>query len=369
MPSKIQTMRLAKLLLFILGSTSIHSYAQDGDKAGSAKSGNLSSCCAHGECCEVNPVPAGIMTDHIHAKGKWMVSYTYMDMMMSGSRAGMKSVSADTLYKSYMMAPSSMSMRMHMLMVMYGITDRFTAMVMAGYASNDMKMTMLPMIMPGDTIPSSGMGTTSSGFSDTKLYGLYNFSRREGLRFIGSFGVNLPTGTIRAKGTTVLGDNQRLPYGMQLGAGSFSIIPGLTVVREFTKLSFGADAGADVKLNKNSLGYTAGNNYHVTAWGAYKVTPSISGSLRAEWLAGDKINGSDSLMNIPVYQLSDPMTVTANYGGTWVNMYIGFNFHLNRDIIKRFNLQLEYGVPVYENVNGTQSSLRANFLAGLQYSF
>ncbi len=273
------------------------------------------------------------------------------------------------------MAPETMSMQMHMAMAMYGVTDRLTLMAMGGYMVNNMSMNMSSamMSMPGMSMVmpmgNMTMQTTSSGFTDTKVSALYNFSNKAVQRIIGSIGINLPTGAIKATGTTILGDAQRLPYDMQTATGSYSIMPDITYTRKYGLFYWGANAGADIKLNYNSLGYKDGNVYHATAWAGYQFLPYLCGTLRAEGVHTDMISGSDPVINVPIYQENDPTTRTANYGGTWTSAYAGLNFHLMKPVWERFRIMAEYGMPVYQNLNGTQMALKSNFLAGLQYAF
>ena len=326
-------------------------------------------------CCAGNSqAPVGVMTDHIHAKGSWMVTYTFSNTMMQGNNMGATKISDNTLYKNYMMAPETMSMNMHMVMAMYGVTDKLTLMAMGGYMNNSMSMNMsnAAMTMPGMVMPSDNnmaMTSMSSGITDTKISALYNFSDKASQRIIGSLGLNLPTGSITATGTTMLGANQRLPYDMQIGTGSYAIDPDFTYAHKHNSFYWGANAGADIKLNYNSLGYRDGNNYHVTAWAGYQFLPWLSGTLRAADIYTNKISGYDKEMNISIYQESDPTTPTANYGGTCISMYAGLNFYLMKPVLNHFRLMVEYGMPVYQNLNGTQMATRSNLQAGLQFSF
>jgi hypothetical protein len=152
---------------------------------------------------------------------------------------------------------------------------------------------------------------------------------------------------------------------MQIGTGSFSVLPSLTYVRVHDKFSWGGAAMADVKLNNNSLGYRFGNVYDGTAWAAYKLLPFMRASLRAEYVATGKIQGYDTetamLMN------NDPSANTANYGGQNINGYIGLNFSSTR--FKGFSLLAEYGRPVYQHMNGLQMAATGNIYATLQYTF
>ena len=363
-------MRTLKILMLLVCSmVCAYGYAQE---TAVPAPDNKAEACTTGCCCDQsNQAPLGIMTDHIHKKGEWMLSYTYMDMMMQGNRTGTANADDNTVYKSYGMAPETMTMQMHMAMLMYGVTDRLTLMAMGGYSVYNMNMNMsnnMPY-MPGMSMGQMTMQSMSSGFTDTRVSALYNFSNKATQRIIGSLGINMPTGTIMATGTTMLGDNQRVPYDMQPGTGSFGIVPGITYVRTYTAFSFGADAGADVKLNKNSIGYKDGNVYHAGAWAGYKFLPFVTGSLRAEYVNTGKITGSDPQIAIPIFEANDPTANTANYGGQWVNVYAGLNFHINKPMWSKFSLLMEYGLPVYQNLNGVQSALHGTALAGLQYSF
>ena len=369
-------MKFLKIFLpLICGMISTYSYSQQDDASGVKipSTENISACSGSCCCAGNSQAPLGIMTDHIHNKGQWMFSYTYMNTMMQGNNIGANKASDNTVYKNYMMAPETMSMQMHMVMVMYGVTDKLTLMAMGGYTVNNMSMNMSDamMNMPGMVMTPGNMTmqSMSSGIADSKVSALYNFSDKANQHIIGSMGLNVPTGTIIATGTTMLGDNQRLPYDMQPGTGSFSILPGITYTRKYSLFYWGADAGADIKLNYNSLGYKDGNAYHASAWAGYQFLPFVSGTLRAEDIHTDMISGSDRAIAIPIYETNDPTTRTSNYGGNWMNLYAGLNFHLMKATLEHFRIMAEYGMPVYQNLNGTQMSLKSNFLAGLQYSF
>ena len=363
-------------LALVCGLGFTYSYAQQQDTSPEIKIKDYGGTCSSGSgcTCDHNGTPVGVSTDHVHPKGTWILSYTYGNTMFQGNNIGASKASDNAVFnEKYMMAPETMSMQMHMGMLMYGVTDKLTLMAMGGYMENNMSMNMSSagMTMPGMVMPlgSMTMQTNSSGFTDTKVSALYNFSDIAVQRIIGSIGIGLPTGTIKAMGTTMLGDNQRLPYDMQLGTGSYSIDPDITYTRKFGLFYLGADAGADVKLNYNSLGYKDGNVYHATAWAGYQFLPFLCGTLRAEDVHADMISGSDPVINNPLYQEYDPTTRTGNYGGTWMNVYAGLNFHLMQPVIEHFRIMAEYGMPVYQNLNGTQIALKSNFLAGLQYAF
>ena len=356
---------LKQLLLLMCCCMTVCSYARN--TATTDTSGSMT-CSDNCGCAGSSQTPLGIMTDHVHGKGQWMVSYTYMDMMMKGSRIGTSKIGNDVINEYYVMAPDKMSMQMHMAMVMYGVSDRLTLMAMAEYASNNMYMIVSPIIlsqMPGmqGGAMSDNMISKSSGFADTKIYALYSLLNKNNNRIITTAGLNLPTGSTTLSGPTMFGTITRLPYSMQIGTGTFRLLPSVTYITANGHLSWGAQAGADINLGMNHQGYRPGNVYNATAWASYRFLPFLSASLRAESVATGKIKGYDK--NIATLMYNDPTADSRNYGGQRDNMYAGLNFSVKKVI----HFLFEYGIPVYENLNGPQMSLHANLLAGAQYSF
>jgi len=100
--------------------------------------------------------PAGVMFDHMHKAGEWMVSLRYAyssvsgDTQHGGSKASDQQI-IDNGCEPYAcsMTASDMSMNMYMLDIMYAPTDWLTLMVMPMYMSHDMTMRPLKSSMMG----------------------------------------------------------------------------------------------------------------------------------------------------------------------------------------------------------------------------
>jgi len=107
--------------------------------------------------------PISVMGDHMHKKGEWMLSYRYMFMDMDGNRDGTRRVSDDAVLADYPVTPRKMDMEMHMLGVMYGLTDRVTLMAMMPFARLD---------MDHRTRMGARFNTRSTGIGDLKLSGM-----------------------------------------------------------------------------------------------------------------------------------------------------------------------------------------------------
>jgi hypothetical protein len=326
------------------------------------------------DCCRPDAyAPFGLMmTDHTHPKKELSFAYYYMNMQMRGNRSGTATISDDEVFKNYIMSPNKMQMQMHMLMMMYGVTDRFTLMVMADYLQNNMSMHMMPtemMHMHGMNTNVNNMpaSSKSSGFGDTKIYGLYNLLGICNQRLVAGFGINIPTGNIKTKGATLLGNDEVLPYNMQLGYGTFGFLPSLTYVKQHNLFSWGGQARATINLGVNSEGYALGNQYSATSWIAYEFFKWMSCSVRMDAAITDKIYGYDP--NIALLMNNDPSSNTINYGGKSANAFIGINMYTPQGRLKGNRLSVEYGLPVYQNLNGIQLSQHGTLYAGWSISF
>ena len=58
-----------------------------------------------------------------------------------------------------------------------------------------------------------------------------------------------------------------------------------------------------------------------------------------------------------------------NFGGQKANVYLGLNFYAYKSSLRGARLLIEYGLPVYQNLNGPQMSVHSIVQAGLQYTF
>ena len=123
----------------------------------------------------------------------------------------------------------------------------------------------------------------------------------KGHKIHANIGLSFPTGSIREKDRLPApgGGNvrARLPYPMQLGSGTFDFLPGLTYLGHAGQISWGAQARGEIRLEENDEGYTKGNEYALTGWGAYEFNHWVSASLRLEWLQELNYRGSDPLLN------------------------------------------------------------------------
>lgn len=318
-------------------------------------------CEAHGLCCGDDPTPAGVMISHAHAKNEWMLSYRYMNMGMNGVMKGNHYIADSEVLSQYTALPETMRMNMHMLMLMFGITDRLTVMSMLHYNTAWMKMSM----RMGNTFHSHTMKTAGTG--DVKLNAIYAILKQHNHQLLLSIGASLPVGSTGFKGKagSMMYPGQRYPYNMQAGTGTFDLSPCLSFLSKQGNLYYSVQANATVRTSRNTIGYRYGNEYAVMAWSAYHWLPFLSSSLRMEAVLTESLQGSDPTLNRFLEIAANPV----NYGGRRLSGYFGCVFQSDRGFLESSKFCVEFGLPVYQYYKGYQMRTNYNLLLTYNLNF
>jgi len=306
--------------------------------------------------------PIGVMGDHTHGQGEFMLSYRYMYMNMEDMRNETDRLSQQTVLDDYFVTPLRMPMNMHMFGAMYAFSDRLTLMAMV----NILDVSMDHVTRTG------GMFTTSSGgIGDTRISGLLKLmdSRRQIIHL--NLGVSIPTGSIDEMDVTPASapNEAQLPYPMQIGSGTFDFMPGITYLAQGKTLSFGAQALATFRLGENDRSYALGNQLNLTTWGAVKLSRWFSTSLRFIGSMTGEISGADPTFNGPVNMNMVPTVFPENFGGTVISTGLGLNFLIPEGPLKDIRVGAEIALPVYRSLNGPQLETDETITIGLQYAF
>ncbi len=292
--------------------------------------------------------PIGVMADHLHSKGEFMLSYRHSTMKMAGNRAGTNRVSvADIRAEGFMMVPTEMDMKMHMFGAMYGLTDDITLMLGTSYIEKEMIINT-PM---GDRF------SFSNGLGDTKLSALIKLIDN----IHANAGISLPTGSIDEEL-----NGMRLPYPMQLGSGTFDPILSLTYNgHSCDRFSYGAQVSTALRFGENSEDYRLGNEYSATAWAAYQIIEPVSLSLRLDAKKIENIEGADTNLN-PM------MTPTARAdcrGGERIDLSFGANFSMPTKAFPAGRLAIEFIKPLHQDLDGYQLETDERVIIAYQTTF
>lgn len=324
----------------------------------------LSPASAHDAKMPDDHAPIGVMGDHNHKQGEWMMSYRYSQMHMEDAARGTNSVELSNVLNDYMVAPVDMDMEMHMFGLMYGATDKLTLMGMVPYVHKEMTL---------QNRMGTRFRTRTDGVGDLKFGGIYTLYdsgvdkeiHRRTDKLLLNFGTTVPTGSIDERGHTPMGANQKLAYGMQLGSGTFDPNIGLTYTHKNKDWSWGTQANALIRLGQNDEGYRLGNQYKATGWLARSINKNLSISGRLEGSLIEKIHGSDDELNPAMASGAD----TANSGGKRVDGIIGINLYDPDGKAKGHRLAAEFGLPLYQDLNGVQLQTEYRVMLGWQFAF
>lgn len=319
---------------------------------------------AHDATFPDSHAPIGVMGDHTHKEGEWMLSYRYNRMEMKGNRDGTHRASNDQVLNSFMVTPLDMSMQMHMFNLMYGATDNLTVMAMLPY----MQKSMHHINRMGRAFE-----TESEGLGDIKLNGTYTLLdtevdstfHRSPHKLLLNLGASLPTGSITERANTPAGNNQKLPYPMQLGSGTVDPLLGLTYLNNHQDWSLGAELNTILRFGENNEGYRLGNEYTSTAWIARNVNKYASVSFRLEGNIWGNIHGQDNDLN----PMMAPTARTDLRGGERIDALVGINLYQPEGKLAGNRLAAEFGMPIYQHLNGPQLETDYRFTLAWQLAF
>ncbi len=302
--------------------------------------------------------PIGVMGDHTHHKGMFMLTYRYKYMSMNGNRMGTNKVSNQKVLEDFMVAPTDMDMQMHMFGLMYSPTDYITLMGMVPYIKKSMNHL---------TRMGSRFKTETDGIGDIKFTGLIKVFDNHDQRIHINAGMSFPTGSIDEKDKTPAGPNQQLPYPMQLGSGTFDLLPGITYLGQHNDLSWGSQLSGVIRLGENDRDYSLGNALDITAWGAWDWYNWVSSSARLDWQSWGNIDGADSALDPALVPTADPNL----RGGNRLDLLFGVNFYASQGptLIKGQRLAVEFGFPIYQDLDGPQLETDWVLTLGWQYAF
>lgn len=300
--------------------------------------------------------PIGVMGDHTHKTGEVMLSYRYMQMTMDGNRDGSNRLSTAEVLADYMVAPLEMDMDMHMFGAMYAPNDSLTLMAMLPYVKNSMKHV---------TRMGREFTTKAEGIGDIKLSGLYQVHNHGGNKVHLNLGLSVPTGSIDERDDTPAAVNAKLPYPMQLGSGTYDLMPGITYLGQNADFSWGAQALATIRLGENDNDYTLGDKLEVGGWLQRKWSDSFSTSVRLNAQSWGDIDGADPDLNPMMVATADPDL----RAGSRADVLLGFNYYARSGGFKGHRIAFEVGKPVYQKLDGPQLETDLTLMAGWQYAF
>ena len=252
-------------------------------------------CC--GKCG--GNMPMNILGGGIPETHEFRFKISPMFMRMDGLRDGTDSVDEDDILGmpvdmmgrptgKYMAAPTDMDMTMLNLAAGYSFSDRLFAGIMMMYRDNDMDMKFNSMMQTMTGV--KGFSMESDGIADTMVMAKYRLfaddpliPKRQASLFLG---LSLPTGSIDEKNDNhpvPVRQNELLPYGMQLGSGTFDPSVGLLYQASESPWWWGVNGVYTARLYDNKRDYRLGDEFRLDGYAMYQFKP--------DWLLQAQLNG------------------------------------------------------------------------------
>jgi hypothetical protein len=251
--------------------------------------------------------------NHQHASARdsqFQFSYTYSRGVMNELNISEDQYFSDT---SFMMKPEEMIMEMHMIGIHYSINKKWSLMLMSSYQKKEMEAIM--------KMGRRKVSTSAQGVGDTlmKINYSLNLENKSIISFTG--GLSLPTGSIQKRDNSV-----RLPYGMQMGSGSYGAIAGVSFTKSRGQWSSVTVLEILSFLNESSEDYTFGHQSSLDTSFSYSIHDQLIFVLGLRSSLVDPLSSNEEMIS----NMSSPfdpqnqhgrrshysLGVVANYGAT-----------------------------------------------------
>lgn len=291
-------------------------------------------------------------------------------MHMQGLRSGISSVNGNSLLGmpaagKYMAVQERMDMSMLNLSAGYSFSERFFAGVMGMYSKKDMDMRFNSTMQT--LTGQAGFTMKSEGVADTMLMAKYLLWADDILIPTSQAslyaGLSLPTGSITERNTEhplAVRKKELLPYGMQLGTGTYDPTLGLLYQGSSSPMWWGVNGMYTARLHDNSQGYRHGNTAKVDAYVMYqpRVDTVLEFQLNGKWdgklkgLANEALSGASghATQGDAASPFVTPLWEPNNYGGTQLFVTTGVQWQP-----MPFNIiNVQVSVPLYRRLNGVQ---------------
>ena len=317
----------------------------------------------------VSSIPLSIMEAGTHKAGHLMVSLRHMRMSMDnnsnkGNKLSDQEIiaypSLNSMSPFLSAVPNKMDMEMTMLEAMYGLSDNHTLMLMANFINKEMSLNSYSPMGDRDFLRITK--TRSSDLSNLSLSSFIKFKGSQNFRMNAEIGIDKSLGKNDVKRNVMTPMNMRmnmtLPYAMQTGDKSTSLLTSFTIVSKGYDLNFGGQLKRKSAVLKKDWNF--GDSSTFNFWLSKLIAPNSSLFLNFKYQKLDKIEGRDLSINAP--------TQTANpqyYGGESTNLSSGLNIQLNHNN----SLGLEYSVPLKQDLNGPQMEVKNSFNFAYKLSF
>lgn len=319
-------------------------------------------------------VPAGLQLAHTtNGSGDFMFGYRHALTRDSGAMLRGSTpvedleLSAKGCGQSPCTArPLNMNMRMQMLDLMFGLSERVSLMVMPQYMSMDMDSRLIAGAPASDTPVHFGRHE-SAGLGDTQVHALLRMVDDPQRRWVLGLGLSVPTGDTDLRHRRSHGqDPTTMAYGMQTGSGTWDLMPSVTFMEQRGRWTLGGQLVATFHPQaRNPDGYAVGNWWQAGTWMAYRISPHLAASVRGSYRIDAALKGQRE------GQAAGSMAAdfAQNYGRREGELGLGVTFDGALQAHQGSVLGVEVLLPTRSVVNGYQLARRSSLALSWSHHF
>lgn len=320
------------------------------------------------------PSPLGVFGADMPAAGKLVVSiipqFANLSTIMKGTRAvSPEEVVATTPWyidptKKVRGVPQNTFVATQTVALAYGVTKDLAVVVTVGMVEKNLDFLTFKGATGLTRLGMSYTGTDS--LSDSSASAIYRVYQDSIHRIQLNLGMSFPSGSTHNTFTLLQPDGTyattRAFYAMQLGSGTFDVMPGVVYAGHLDKWSWGVSYRGRFPLAANPEGYLYGDLHEFNGWGGYNWIPGVTTTLRVNSTLQGQIRGHD-----PLIYGKAPAANPNYYGGQRVELFGGATFSGKLIGYDNMSIAIEGGPTVYQNLNGPQ--LSKNWQAGMALRF
>ncbi len=300
----------------------------------------------------------------------WTFSYSYHNSRFNDYLDGSSKLSLDEVLftpgeeprtdANFPVVPTDIKQEIHSLVVSYKIRNNSSISVSAPYIKQRSDHIS---ILPGY----DEFSISSSGLGDISVLGNRRFAESISGHWQVGLGLSLPTGSIDEEGDTPRAPgNQQIPYTMQLGSGTYDVPLYIAYRGNSYAFNWGLDLSGKLRLGENDQGYRLGNIISASSWLQLTTLGQVKPSIKLSYRYTGDISGQDESLKLPRPPYPAPVADPSLYGGEVLNLSIGLKVPLMSPY--RY-IELEFGKPVYQSLNGPQASEEYRFSVAFGIEF
>jgi len=315
--------------------------------------------------------PAHLSGDFTLRPWELNVGVKFLNQRMEGQGVGSDSLTVDQVLASFAIAPTELVTQGAEVDLVLGVTDHLSVSARGVFAAKTMNQWTQDPDNPSTVWITE---TKTSGLQDVRLSALYSFFDQGAIRAHVQGGISVPVGGTDATDQVLDPGNPgggivevQLPYQQQLGSGTFDALPGFTLTIQNPVASLGVHGQAVIRMGENDRGWSLGDVYRGTVWGAYKASDHVSVFAGGRFSQWGNVEGFDqALTTADVY---DSPAYNSLQEGWAAEIPVGMNILMPEGRFQGHRLALEVVFPVHQSLDWVQFRQDWGLVVGWKKSF